>query len=379
MQQKTEKPTPKRLRDARKEGQVPFSRDANAVLTFCIGFIACFSIVGGIERAFVQTYREIADLIARESFAIPVLFGVLKTTLERLALLGLPVVLACAFAGLLLGLVQTKFLLTPMPLKPKLDRLSPMRRLKQWFSAAGLFEFAKTLLKLLVVFGVAYVVLWDDVSDITRIGFLEPKNMLLLGGRFARRFVISIAVVFFGIALLDLVFQTWRNLRDLRMSKEEVKREHKSMEGDPLFKSRRRQIHMELLYQDIARTVAKADAVVVNPTHYAVAIRYDQTRMSAPRVVAKGQDRAARRIIRFARRFGTPVVRDKPLARSLFEVELGDAVPRDLYAAVAEVLTFVYRLRRQQQQQRRGWSPLDSDPATASHQQGMHYRGGEIR
>ncbi|MEM7049973.1 MAG: EscU/YscU/HrcU family type III secretion system export apparatus switch protein [Acidobacteriota bacterium] len=345
-EQKTEKPTPRRLREARKKGQASFSRDANGVVIYLVGILAVFALGGGLLELFRRSWTDLVAVTAQDHLGVDVLQAFLVEALRAVPTLLAPMLLAVLVAGVVAGFAQTQGLFSFHPLKPELKKLSPMKRLKQIFSARGLMEFLKTLLKLAAIVVVAYLAIWSAMAVILRLGLAGPPEIFQVVGSVAQGFLIGVGVVFFCLGAVDLLFQRWQFQRDQRMGKHEVKREHKDTEGDPLIKNQRRVLQAEMTQQDLSRAIQAADAVVVNPTHLAVALLYDKERVPAPLVTVKGRDRVAQRIKDFARRHGTPVVRDVPLARALFETEEGDLVPRDLYAAVAEVLMFVYRLRR---------------------------------
>ena len=352
--QKSEKPTPKKLKDARKKGQVAFSRDASSIAIFVVALFAIFLLVPRVGDAFEHFFREGVKLASLDRTEPAPLLALLQDTLVQAALLPMPLLVAVVVMGSIFGLTQTRFNLSWHPLKPELNKLSPIKKLKQWFSVGGLFEFGKTLLKLLIVFLLAYLVVYASLWLILRLGFAEPPVLMKLIGDLSKRFLISVAIVFAAIAGLDFLFQRWKHQRDLRMTKDEVKREHKDQEGDPQFKGHRRGVHREMAMQDVKQAVVRADAVLVNPTHLAVAIHYDRKSMPAPIVTARGQEHAARRIKRFARQAGTPVLHDVALARALFVLEVGDLIPEELYEPVAEVLSFVFDLREKQRAARAG-------------------------
>jgi flagellar biosynthetic protein FlhB len=349
--QKTEQPTPKKLRDARKKGQVAFSRDTSGALLFLVGVFGCFALVPKVVTAFEVSYQEMLDLTRFDRLTPAVLTLALERTLKRIFDLPMALILALSAAAIAIGVVQTQFNLSAYPLQPRLEKLNPLNRLKQWFGAQGLFEFAKTLLKLVIVFTIAYWVFQGSLETVLRLIYADVPSFSLVLLGLLKKFLIFTAVVFLVFAAIDFLFQRWNHERELKMSKDEVKREYKESEGDPHIKSHRRGLHLQLAMEDVRQAVSKANVVVTNPTHYAVALRYQNGKMVAPIVTAKGQDTAARRIRAFARRDSIPMVENKELARALFQLEVRDEVPPDLYAAVAEVLAFVERLKYQRRRE----------------------------
>ncbi|MFN7960843.1 MAG: EscU/YscU/HrcU family type III secretion system export apparatus switch protein [Thermoanaerobaculia bacterium] len=352
-EQKTEKPTPKKLREARKKGQVPFSRDTSGAVLFLIGVFAAFGLGSKLVQAFLDSFHEATELTRFDRLSPQVAADAMARNFERAAHLPLTLLLVLAGAGLAVGVIQTRFNFSAYPLQPRLEKINPATRLKQWFSVQGLFEFAKTLLKLVIVLTVAYWVFSDRLALILRLIYTDSlQAFAIVVTGLVKTFLVSIGVVFLVLAVLDFLFQRWNNERQLKMSKYEVKQEYKEMEGDPHLKSHRRSLHQQLALADVRKAVGKADVVLVNPTHYAVALAYQRDKMAAPRVTAKGQDSAARRIRSFARRAGVPIVENRELARALATLSVAEEVPRELYAAVAEVLAFVYRLKERERRRR---------------------------
>lgn len=347
MSEKTEEPTPKKLRDARKKGNVAMSKDANSALTYLLAIALLYLGLRGLGTAFEVLYREGIALAGSQTFEPDVLagaaIGAIKVTLRSLA----PVIFPLAAFGVLVAFAQVGPLLSAESLKPKLSKLNPLAQLKNIFSVKGLFEFAKTVLKLGVVMLLGWLVIKGSMADILRLGLVPAEAMLPEAARIARHFLWIVGIVFVGLAGLDFGFQRWQWKKGLKMTKDEVKREYKEQEGDPEIKAERRSIHHELVNQDMPRAMATADAVVVNPTHFAVAIEYKKDRMAAPKVTAKGQSLIAQRIIRLAKKNDVPIVRDIKLARALYRVQLDDHVPKELYETVAEVLMFAWKVRRE--------------------------------
>ena len=256
-----------------------------------------------------------------------------------------PVLLCTAAVALVLTLAQVGFVFTTKPLEFNLSRLSPIRGLGNLFNIRGVFRLGMSMGKLLLVGSVAVAIVWRKVPQIIMLAGAGPAAHVRGGGGHGLRPGLKLALLLFLLALIDYAYQRWQRERDLRMTKQEVKDEMRRMEGDPQTKSRRIRVARQLALQRINHAVPKADVVVTNPTHFAVALRYDSKTMKAPRVVAKGADFLAMRIRQLATLHGIPLVERKPVAQALYKsVEVGQEVPPQLYGVVAEILAYVYRL-----------------------------------
>jgi flagellar biosynthesis protein FlhB len=337
----TEEPTPKRLRDARRKGEVARSRDLTAGAAFVAAFAALWlgaaTILGSVASFMRQTLATCAGPAA------PTPGAALEEGVRVLARASGPMLGAALVLAVLAGLVQSKGLFTLEPLAFKLGRLSPGKGLKQLLSKRSLFEVGKSLLKAAAVAGIAYGVLWGRARDVVLAARGGPQAALHTGATVAFELLWRTALVFAVVAAADYLWQRRAWLREHRMTRYEVKQELKQSEGDPHHKAARERLHRDILQHDMLEAVRRADCVIVNPTHLAVALRYDRDAMAAPQVVAKGERLLAERIKEIAREHGVPIFQDVPLARSLARLELGDEIPEELYQAVAEVLKLVYR------------------------------------
>ncbi|HPM42170.1 MAG TPA: EscU/YscU/HrcU family type III secretion system export apparatus switch protein, partial [bacterium] len=208
-------------------------------------------------------------------------------------------------------------------------------------------ELIKNVAKITLIFLLAYFVVADSLREVVLTTTATPDQSTALASKLVVSFLLKVFVVFIVIAIIDLMVQRWQYKKQLRMSKEEVKREYKQDEGDPLIKSHRRHLHQELAMSDTRQAVRSADAVITNPTELAIAIKYDDREMAAPEIVAKGQRLFAETIREFAAEFGVPIVRNVPLAWTLIELDIGDEIPEEIYSAVAEILVVVYKMRRE--------------------------------
>jgi len=349
MAEKTEEPTPKRLRDAQRKGQIAFSQDVPGAASFLAGMALVVFWGPRIGDLFRELFVTVTKTIARvDASTLPAIWQgpAREAGLAWMSGAG-TVVAGVALAGLGLAAAQAGFNLTFERLQPRLSKLNPVEGLKRWFSIAGLVELLKTVAKVTIVFAVGYYAVSGRLEGILSLHRVELVPFYQLLAQVAWSFVLPAGFAFALISGFDYYFQWRRWKKGLMMSKDEVKQEYKEQEGDPIIKSQRKALHQELAMQQIAQEVPLADALVVNPTHLAVAVKYDRDKMAAPRVTAKGGGAIARRMRELARKHEVPLVRDVSLARALFTVEMGRYVPRDLYEAVAEVLLFASRLREE--------------------------------
>jgi len=344
--EKTEEPTAKRLRDARRKGQVWRSKDLTSVGVFLAGAAAVdltarrgwVELRAMIEGAVQELGRSPGPTTDRLDLA-------LLSALRTLAFLSLPVVLAAAVAGGLIDFLQVRGVFSVAPLTPRLDKLNPITGLKNLLGARAWVELGKSLLKVSAATAVAWAVLRQSMGDVSLLAREGPVQTLTVLESVVSRVVLWVALVFLAAAGFDLWFQRRTFRKQLRMTKDEVRREHKETEGDGHVKARRRQLRMEMVFQAQVRAVRKADVLVTNPTHVAVALGYDAEHDTAPRVLAKGTDSVALRLRQEARDAGVPEVREVALARALLLLEVDEEIPERLYDAVAEILKLVYRAR----------------------------------
>ena len=344
--QKTEEPTHKRLQDARKKGQVAKSQEVShwfMILAFAV-------IVGFMLPAAASAISDSLLPFVAQPHAIPLDAGgfpdLLGGSLAELALALLLPILFLMVAALLSGFVQTGLVVSAEQIKPKWEKLSLIKGFKRQFSLRALADFVKGILKLAVVGAVIGLALWPDRDMIPVVATFELVPFMELVRDLALRVLIAVVAVMTVIAGLDFLFQKQQHIKQLRMSKQEIKDEYKQTEGDPMVKARLRQIRTERARQRMMAAVPDADVVVTNPTHYAVALQYDMEAMAAPKLTAKGLDQVALRIRDVAEEHKVPVVENPPLARALYAgVELDQEVPPEHYKAVAEVISYVMRLK----------------------------------
>lgn len=332
--EKTEEPTPKKLRDARKKGEVPKSRDLQSAFVL-------LAIAGAMVATGANAQRLLEDAVrlsirsVEEDVPGP-------RALEAIASLGaqaaMPLLLTALVVGTAIGFLQVGGLLTVEPLQPKLERLDPIRGFKNLFSQKQLIELLKALIKVGIVAYVAWGVLESAIRGVAGLPARDAAAASGAASALITSLLFRVGGASLALGALDLLYQRWRHRQDQKMTKDEVKREYKDAEGDPLAKQSRERLHREILEHDAIEQVRHADVLVVNPTHLAIALRYDADENDAPAVLARGQDGLARRMIEAARQAGVPVFRDVPLAHALHELAIGEEIPERLFEAVATVL-----------------------------------------
>lgn len=343
---KTEKPTAKKLKDARKKGQVSQSKDLSGGVVFVAGFMMVSMVLPG----FADKMRQFMSFCFTRGFHAPVDPGV--QAIEVLSKGGslilnicMPVFGAMFLAALATGYMQAGSIFTFDPLKPDLKKLNPVEGFKKlFFQASTYVELAKSVLKMVVVSALVYFIVVDNFRYIVLSARRPLTETSMLVGTLMFKLFVQVSFFFLVVAAADFFFQKKQFEKKMMMTKEEIKQEHKSAEGDPHTKHQRKRMHQEIMMHNMVEDVKKANVVVVNPKHIAVAIRYDKENMNAPQVSAKGQDLWALQIIEVAKQFGVPIMRNVPLAHSLNEMEIGDEIPESLYEAVAEVLNWVYKM-----------------------------------
>ncbi|MGE5484275.1 MAG: flagellar biosynthesis protein FlhB [Ignavibacteriales bacterium] len=345
-EEKREAPTPRRRMLARQRGQVFQSGDFVSAVSLLAGVTAIRVSLPGVcaqVAALAKTTwgsPALADMTVADVMALAAGCGVLTAKMVAL------VVAAVLTVGVAASVAQTGAVFTAEPLAPRLDRLNPFAGLQRLFSRRALLEAVKSSLKVAIVGYVAWTSLRGDWEHLARLSMIGPVEAAGRVGGFSIAMFnrTCLGLVFLGGA--DLAYQWWEHEMSLRMTRQELKEEIKETEGRPEVKARIRSIQRQMAARRMMHEVKKADVVVTNPTHYAVALKYEPGKMAAPLVVAKGVDLVAQRIRREAEKHNVAVVRNQPLAQALYKmVDIGRAIPPELYQAVAEVLAFVYRLR----------------------------------
>ncbi|SHF36985.1 flagellar biosynthesis protein FlhB [Desulforamulus putei] len=344
-QEKTEQATPRRLQEARRKGQVPKSADLNgAILLLVAGLFALLSkdsLISQTRKYFYTYFNSFVHQRQPDSYLVQLL---MDFTINFFSVF-IPFFMVLVAVALGANMAQIGFLFAPEAVKPRLDKLNPLTGFKNIFSGRALFELVKSLLKILVVGWAVYAAVMGELANLLAIFHSPPQTMLNQVLTVALKVMLWGAAVYLGIALLDLIYQRYAFQKQMRMTKQEVKEEYKQTEGDPQIKGWLRRRQRQLLMNLVRKEVPRATVVVTNPTHYAVALKYEPP-MEAPVVVAKGTDRLAKQIREIAKEHKVPVIENVEVARLLYtNVELGQAIPVEMYQAVAEILAMVYRLK----------------------------------
>lgn len=349
-QEKTEQATPKRREEAREKGQVARSTELSSAAILGMGLLALWGLGDYMQSrmeavmlgSFVGNFNATLDELTIQTH--------MQTWMAGFAGILWPLMLFIAISAVAVNVAQVGVMFTTKPLEPKADRISPLSGIKRIFSAKGLVELAKGLFKL----GIVGIVVWltMEAEELTMQNMLDMDvaQILSLSSSMILELGFRLVLLMLLLAILDYAFQRFDYEKNLRMTKQEVKEELKQQEGDPLIRARIRSIQREMSQKRMMDDVGTADVVVTNPTHVAVALKYDPATMPAPLVVAKGQRLMAQKIKDLAKASKVPLVENKPLARALFKaVQVGDQIPDELFRATAEVLAFVFQLKQKRE------------------------------
>ncbi|MBU0504604.1 type III secretion system export apparatus subunit SctU [bacterium] len=363
-QEKTENATPKRLREAKKKGDVAKSKDLTTVFVLVVVFVTIAFTANHIADTLKEFMRHCYTLVEKGDLTLHDVGSVLQTMVWAWVKAVGPVLIAGFVAALFIGLIQVGGVFSTDPLKPKIEKLNPIEGFKNMFKIVTFIELLKNIVKMTLVIYLAYHTVKEYIQSIllsSKVTIVEAAQMT---GTVVASFFIKVAIVFIIVALIDMGVQRWNYLKRHKMSKDEVKREYKQDEGDPQIKGERRRLYREMVFGDARQNVKNADAVVSNPIHVAVAIMYDREEMGAPEILIKGQRRYAEMILQIAREENVPIIRNIPLAWSLLQVEEGDPIPEDLYEPVAEVLSLVYEMQEKEAAGIRGVDIVETPPET---------------
>lgn len=350
--EKTEQPTAKKLDDAREEGQVAKSKEVVNALTL-IGLFVLLKVVLGFLGdwflgGFSKAYNRIPELIKLTNGMVRVsdMEAALHDMFISTLILMLPFLATGFVLSFLADYIQITWKVTTKPLMPKFSKLNPINGIKRIFSAQSLVELLKAFLKIILIVYVAYTTLRDQLDVLYLLFNMPLWQGIATTGDIAISLGLKISVVYLAIAILDFAYQKWKFKQDQMMTKQEIKDEYKNSEGNPEIKGKQKQRMQEASRRRMMQDIPKADVVITNPTHFAVAVRYDASEGEAPIVLAKGADYLAQKIKEVAKENKVEIVENKPLARMLYHnVEIGEQVPPELYQAVAEVLAMVYHMQ----------------------------------
>lgn len=351
-QEKTEKPTPRRLRKSREEGQIPRSRELGNAITLLVGSLMLKLMAGQAGVLLTQMIRYNFDLERAVIFDTNTLLRHLLNSVSLLAPAGLLLFGVIMLAGILGQIMVGGWLFSGKMLMPKANRLSPSQWVGKVFSSRGLLELVKSILKILLVVGCLVGLLWTRYSVLLNLSSLTVNAALLSGLQVLADALFYYALALVLIAAIDVPFQLWSHHKKLRMTRQEIKDEHKDTEGRPEIKQKVRQIQREMAQQRMMQRIPQADVIIVNPSHYAVALKYDLQRAQAPFVLAKGVDELALKIREAGQHHRIQVVEAPLLTRAVYySTRIDQQIPDDLYLAVAQVLAYTYQLSQFQKGQ----------------------------
>ena len=344
-EEKTEEPTSKKIEKAREEGNVPKSQDFSGFITLFVATIAILTLTKYITFRIENIYRYYISFMGDELTKSTILSMIIITTKEVLLSI-LPIALFVMVAGVISNLMQFGFLFTTKAITPDFTKIDPIKGLKNLISIKKLIETIKVILKVSFVFMIASYFFLSFTKQLPHVAYYSLFDQIM----WLRDKVIILAsvmlILFFILSIADILIVRYQYFKGLRMSKQEIKDEFKQMEGDPQVKARIRKIQMEMAQKRMMQEVPNADVIITNPTHYAVAIRYDRQKDRAPVVIAKGINEVALKIKEIGRKHMIQIVENPPLARELYKLcDIDKAIPESLYKAVAEVLAFVYKAK----------------------------------
>ncbi len=345
-EQKTEQPTQKRVEEAHQKGNVPMSRELGSFLLLGVLALTVAWFAPGIFKnmqVLLLPFIANPDTLSTDPASLGTLL--FHVSFGGLAIIAGPLI-GCMVVAVAASVLQNGFILTSEPIMPKLERISPMAGMKRLFSIRSVVEFLKSLLKIIIVGWVAFIAVYPEMVHIRQLPNSTTEAMLVYLAALALRLIIGVTVAMFFIAIFDILFQRFQHTKSLRMSRQEIRDEHKQSEGDPAIKQRLRQLRQERARKRMMAAVPEADVVITNPTHFAIALKYDNETMNAPTVIAKGQDIIALKIREIAEENKIPIVENPPLAQALFKsAEIDEEIPATHYEAVAKIISYVYKLK----------------------------------
>lgn len=345
--EKTEEPTPERLRKLREEGNIPKSQDVVTAISFLVVFVALAGMLPWVADRLLSLIRQFIALATLPEAKLSI-GRLMLQSIWTLVITTIPILAASFVVGVAMNVAQSGFLFTLKPITPDLNKINPINGAKNLLNMKKVVETLKTVAKFVIVSFLAYSALKGALRDV----ILMIRGDLMVGvgviGGIIWDFTVKIGIAFIIIAAADAIYQRRRFIHDNMMTKHDIKQEYKQAEGDPQLKADRKRMHQELANGGGISAVKKSSVVVRNPDHIAIALHYEDGEESAPEVVAKGVRGGAEKILAEAKRWGIPIVRNVPLAQALNKLDMGDEIPEELYKAVAEVLTFVYKLAQDQ-------------------------------
>ncbi|MFA9558069.1 flagellar biosynthesis protein FlhB [Evansella sp. AB-rgal1] len=345
-QEKTEQATPKKKKETREKGQVAKSNDVNTAFILLFVFLSFWFlgryVVDKLEGLLQSSFQ---DFLLMELTETNVQSLFLEYSVQSALIVG-PFMFIAMIAAIAGNYLQVGILFAPEAIKMKLEKLDPIKGAKRIFSVRALVEFLKSMLKIVLVGFVTFTVIWMFFDDVLKLSLYSIGESVRIIGNLTLIMGLAVAILLIFLSVFDYLYQKYDHEKNIRMSKQDIKDEYKKSEGDPLIKSKIKEKQRQMAMSRMMAEVPKADVVITNPTHFAVALKYDGENMSAPVVVAKGVDYIALKIINVAKGNSVITVENRPLARALYaQADIGDPVPEDLFKAVAEVLAYVYRIQ----------------------------------
>ena len=349
-EEKTEKATPKKRSDQRKEGNIFQSKEIIIAASLVVCFVAFRLYYPIIESTLSNSLKSFFSMVGTmDTINQSDLSSIFIKCIISFAFAVGPLLLIAAFVSILATVVQTKGLVSFKSIRPKFSRMNPLNGIKNMVSLKGIMELLKSILKIVILFYIIYLTLEDEVLKLPKMIDMSLSETVSEIGGMLWNIAIKVMIAFAFVAAADFMYQKWSYEKQLRMTKQEVKEEYKMTEGDPKIKGQIKQKQQQMSRQRMMQAVPEANVVIRNPTHYAVALKYDPEKNIAPVIVAKGEDFMALKIIEIAQEYDIPIMENKPLARALYaEVDLDREIPSEFYNPVAEVLAYVYSLKEKE-------------------------------
>lgn len=344
--EKTEEPTPKKIEDARKEGNVPKSQDASGVGTLFVALLA-FLLLFPYMSSHVMSLSKYYFSLLGVALDREMMVDLAIVTIQEFLLIAMPLAVAVAISGIIAAFAQFGFLFTTKAIMPDIKKIDPIKGTKNLFSLKKLIEGIKITFKSFTTLGVGFVFFFLFITELPTVALFGLGDQMLWLRDKTLIIAFVMLLIIFVFAMIDIIIVRKQYFDGLKMSKQEIKDEMKNMDGDPLIKAKIRQIQMQASRKRMMAEIPHADVVITNPTHYAVALKYEETKHKAPVVVAKGMDNIALQIKKIARENGVHIVQNPPLARALYkQVDVDRPIPSELFGAVAEVLAYVYKMNK---------------------------------
>lgn len=349
MAEKTEKATPKKLRDARKKGQVAKSQDFPSAFTFIVSISAVLALTGYLYDILgtylINCFKQAASPPDMQHAA----GGVMSEAISVIFQSSILILILVSSVGVLVNFLIIGPMFSMEAMKLDIKRLNPVTNLRNIFKMKTLFELAKSIFKISGAILLIYSVVYDSIPEIVATATMPVYGTALVFSSFLKQVVIRVGIFFITIAVIDLIYQKRNFAKEMKMEKFEVKRENKDTEGDPQLKGRRRQVAQEIAYQEGPAATQRARAVITNPDHIAVAIDYDESAQPAPRILTMGRGFIAEQILKMAAEYHIPIMRNVALARTLYEKgKISDYIPEETFQAVAEILKWIERLEKEE-------------------------------